>query len=186
MTVLSITIDRFLLVVYPLKHRYLISGKRMIIWIVLIWLLSFLLFTKNAIFGVKYYEFFVHCGLNLTTVMLTVVLYSLTYRSLRRQARRIAQQNDTSTESRAATSRVLREKRFLNTITISSVITFISIVPMSVFATVFFVDYTIFGRSVFVLECVFSTIYYTNYAVNPFLYIWRLPQYRKTFKVLYC
>ena len=188
LTVLSITIDRFLLVVYPLKHRYLVSGKRMIIWIVLIWLLSFLRFIKNVVFGMGYYDYFVLCGINLLTMMLTVVLYSLTYRSLRRQARRIAQQNDTSSESRAATSRVLREKRFLNTIIMISAISVISITPLSIFAIVLLIDRTIYDKIEYInaLECVCYTMYFTNFAVNPFLYIWRLPQYRKTFKVLYC
>ena len=186
LTVLSLTIDRFLLVVYPFKHRYLVSGKRMIIWIALIWLVSILRFTKDVIFGVEYYEHFMACGLILSNVVLTVVFYSLTYRSIRRQAKTISRRNHTSTEDRAATSRVLREKRFLHTIIIIVAISVISITPLSIFALLFLVDNTIYGSFINVLECVFHTIHITNFAVNPLLYIWRLPQYRKTFKILYC
>jgi hypothetical protein len=31
-----------------------------------------------------------------------------------------------------------------------------------------------------------DTLFFLNMAVNPFLYIWRLPKYRKTFLLMYC
>ena len=36
----SISIDRFLIVAYPIKHRILMKGKLMILWIVAIWFVS--------------------------------------------------------------------------------------------------------------------------------------------------
>jgi hypothetical protein len=37
-----------------------------------------------------------------------------------------------------------------------------------------------------VLSFMADTLLFLNMAVNPFLYIWRLPKYRKTFLLMYC
>ena len=184
LTVISITIDRFLLVVYPFKHRYIVSGKTVVVWIMVIWFLGFLPFIKQVIFGMAIYDSYVLIAFNLLTVILTVMFYLLTYCSLRRQARRLAQRNNTSIESRAATLRVVREKRFLNTIIIISAISVISITPLSIYAAL--VLFNVVHCQLICVECVLYTIYFINFAVNPFVYIWRLPQYRQTFNVLYC
>ena len=40
LTLASISLDRFLMVVYPLKHRVLMTGRIIIVWLACIWLLS--------------------------------------------------------------------------------------------------------------------------------------------------
>ena len=40
LSIFSVSVDRFIIVVYPIKHRIYTTGKIMILWLVTIWALS--------------------------------------------------------------------------------------------------------------------------------------------------
>jgi hypothetical protein len=86
LTIFSIALDRYLMITYPFKHRFLMSGGKMGIWIALIWFLS-------SVHPVK--KIFIHNendvnakpGVGSVSVLFTAVLYGKTYFALRKQAR---------------------------------------------------------------------------------------------------
>ncbi|CAB4044806.1 Hypothetical predicted protein, partial [Paramuricea clavata] len=106
-----------------------------------------------------------------------------------RQAQVIAQQNSTSAENRSQVKRVLKEKRFLNTIVFIGAIATITMIPLFIYKHVQlglgnnFINNKVAQRGV---DFLFYTTYHLNFAVNPYLYFYRLPVYRKTFRQLYC
>ena len=183
-SIASISIDRFLMVAYPIKHRILIKGIFMIVWLAAIWIVSFLPSVffyyddDDKIYGHMFLYTF-----NIIVVMVSAVMYSLTYYKFKKQSKNISLQN--SSEGHAQEIRIKKEKRFLYTIVIISCIAFFSLVPTMAYFISFWI-LSLRTRLTFVLLIIALSIYYVNFAINPLIYILRLPNYRKTFSLLYC
>ena len=109
-SIASISIDRFLMVTSPIKHRILMKGKVIVLWISAIWIMSCtvpfsLIFSDIDTIARQGLSTF-----NMITIILSSVMYSFTYYKLKKQSRNTALQN--STEGRAQEIRILKEKRF--------------------------------------------------------------------------
>ena len=85
-TIFSIVLDRYLMITYPFKHRFLMSGKKMSIWIAFIWFLSSVHPVKK-IFIRNENDAKAKPGIGLVLVLFTAVVYGKTYFALRKQAR---------------------------------------------------------------------------------------------------
>ena len=182
LTIFSISVDRYLMVVHPFKHRSLINGRRMIVWIVSIWIIGFgLVFTKRFIKDVTINRLF-HAAVEIGLIFLAAFIYAITYASLKKQSKFLTTQ-DTSA-NRSLEARILKEKRFLKTI---AVICFVEITTLSPIIILFVIKNMSLNTNT--MQVIFSSnllLFTINFVVNPFIYIWRLPKYRKTFSVLYC
>ena len=178
-SIASISIDRFLLVAYPIKHHIKMKGKVIILWLAAIWIVSCTLALEGLLDVRRNNEI-----IGVIIISISVVIYACTYWKLRKQAKNIALQN--SSESRAQEIRILKEKKFLNTIVLIACVAFLCIVPSMVFFKIS--DSLTWWNDILVkifME-IFGFIFYTNFAVNPIIYVIRLPNYRKTFYLLYC
>ena len=88
-SIASISIDRFLMVAYPIKHRILIQGRFIILWIAAIWIVSCLPSVvihygdDDKIYVNALYTF------NVVIVIVSAGMYSLTYYQLKKQSRNI-------------------------------------------------------------------------------------------------
>ena len=131
LTITSISIDRFLLIAYAIKHSCLINGKVLIIWPACIWLLGITIPAKEVIFGNQSYDWMsISCFIAITVIP-SAVMYALTYFKLKKQSRKM-QALQGSIESRAKKIRILKEKQFLKTIVIIACIAVIFIIPAAV------------------------------------------------------
>jgi len=185
LSITTIAIDRFLMIVYPIKHRVLMKGKVVVTWIVIIWVVSCVLSLSNVFWSRR------KDGTNTHTfcafiVVLSTVINALTYYKLKKQSRNIALQN--SSDSRAQQMRILKEKQFLKTIIIIACIALVCVLPtMVVFQTYILLNLTTSNLSTtIVVGKIFLFLFCINFAVNPLIYVLRLPNYRKTFYLLYC
>ena len=182
-SIVSISIDRFLMIAYPIKHRILIKCRLMILWLAGIWIVSslpslvVLYGDDDKIYVSQLYTF------NVIIVMVSAGMYSLTYYQMKKQSKNISLQN--SSEGREQEIRMRKEKRFLSTIVIISCIAFFSLVPTM--ASFIFLHINLAHTElVFELLVIFLWLFYVNFAINPLIYILRLPNYRKSFSLLYC
>ena len=186
-SIASISIDRFWMVSYPIRHRILMKSKIVVLWIAAIWIVNILISFSLTISDVSYTnERRGVCAYSLILIILSSVMYSSTYYKLKNQSRNMTLQN--SAEGRAQEMRILKEKRFLKTIIIIACIAFICIVP---FSFLFFLYYSLSFiandvQALIIFFAASAVIYQINFAVNPLIYILRLPNYRKTFYLLYC
>ncbi len=181
----SISIDRFLMVTYPIKHRILMKGKVIVLCLAVIWIFGCSLSGITLLYGRQNKIYTYNSGaINIT---LSAVIYAATYHKLKKQSRNIALQN--SRESRAQEIRILKEKKFLNTIILIACVAFLCIVPSMLFFQIINPNPSNFSGSILVIEIftkIFSLFFHANFAVNPIIYVIRLPNYRKTFHLLYC
>ena len=129
LSIFSIAIDRYMLTVHPFKHRVLLNGRRIAIWIVSIWLLSLCPLVKYLAFGVNQMDGKIYDAIFIIIAVVTSLIYVLIYFSLRRQQRHISQQS-------RLRNRALQEA-FVKTIMIVAFIQFFTLVPKSVYALIY-------------------------------------------------
>ena len=192
LTIVSIAADRFLMVAFPFKHHSLMNGKKIITWILLIWVLSSSLCARIFFFpgATEYHSSAAATAFDVyVTVILmfiTGLLYVLTSLSLRKQARNLALHNSAS-GSNTQGIRELRERRFLNTILLVACIAVIGIVPFTILVGVLKTKGIHSQRSlaIEILWYFLITLFYSTFAINPLVYFLRLPNYRKTLFALY-
>ena len=177
----AIAIDRFLMIVYPIKHRVFVRGKVVIMWIMANWFASSAV-SVSTTFCRHLKGIYIFCAF---TILLSTVVYASAYHMLKKQSRNIAGQN--SNDTRAQQMRILKEKQFLRTIIIIACIAVICVLPsMMFFQTSVFLNLNTRKLSAIILTKIFVCVHAINFAVNPLLYVLRLPNYRKTFYLLYC
>ena len=188
LSIISISIDRFLIVAYPMKYRVLMKGKVILLWLAAIWTVSGIVAAWTSLFSGNstMLDQMAFSIFSVSGILVSSVMYSSTYYKLKKQSRNMALQN--SIESRAQEIRILKEKRFLKTIMIIAFISFVCVVPSTVF---FLVMPSIITPELGAMASLLSLILPTyllqiNSAVNPFIYFLRLPNYRKTFYTIYC
>ena len=183
----SIAADRYLMVTYPFKHHYLMSGKKIIIWITYIWILAaFRAVTQAVIWPWNVYSFTIDIYLGVAIVLLTGILFVLISMSLKKQARNLAL-DDASGSNRGQATRMLKGKQFVRTILLISCVAFIGIVPYSIAYYVLrrrgMLDKETLALDIFM--CFLTALFFLTFASNPLIYFLRLPKYRKSFYLLY-
>ena len=188
LTILSIAIDRYVMVSNPIKHRIFIGNKKMILWIALIWFLSFAESITQLIKDEESpYDDLVRHSCYPLIVLATFAFYIATFRHLTKQSRTLSQLSTNSTESRAQEVRIRNEKRFLKTIIIIGVIAIVTILPNALFNQIQQVGgHKEENEGGDVTSMILYAIWTLNFIINPVLYVWRLPKYRKTFRIIYC
>ena len=180
-SIVSISIDRFLLVAYPINHHIFMRGKVIILWLAAIWIVSCTLPLKGLFYDSKNNQI-----IGVIIIIISVVIYVCTYRKLRKQANNIALQN--TRENRAQEIRILKEKKFLKTIIIIACVAFLCIVPSMVFFRIINSNPSNLRGNILVIQIftkIFLFFFNANFAVNPIIYVIRLPNYRKAFYLLY-
>ncbi|XP_028412316.1 uncharacterized protein LOC114535136 [Dendronephthya gigantea] len=85
-TIFSIALDRYFIVCHPFKHRFFMSGNRMVVWIGMVWVLSSIHSLKR-IFAPNDNDLLAKPGVALSLIILTALLYGKTYYLLRKQAK---------------------------------------------------------------------------------------------------
>ncbi|XP_028397223.1 lysophosphatidic acid receptor 4-like [Dendronephthya gigantea] len=189
LTITAISIDRFFLTVYPIKYRVSMNGKLIVVLSACTWLIPpgptakvFLFPSANANVNVM-----VLFGMNTfagTAIVFSSVVYGFTYYKLKKQSRNLALGNISNRQEQA---RVIKEKQFLRTIILIACIQIACVVPKTIMFNEYIFE-TLFthGRFALIWSRIFAVLFDVNFSVNPLVYVWRLPNYRRTFYLLYC
>ena len=176
LSIFSIAIDRYMLTAHPFKHRAFVNGKRIAIWIGLIWLISFCLLAKCLVLGVNQMTTkmgtIIYDAVFIIIALVTVLIYALTYFSLKKQQRGLSQHN-------RSRNRALQEE-FVKTIMIVAFVQLLTLIPPSVYGVISA------WQENSVIAMMILALYLLNFSINPFLYIWRLRNYRQTFRLIFC
>ena len=187
-TILSISVDRYFMVAYPIRHRNFVTRKVISLWLVCIWVLSAVYPAKVQLAGKQDHDYLVANSSGLLITILIAILGGLTYSHLKKQSLNLRLQNCTSGENRAQEIRTSQELRFLNTIIIIASIVIVCLLPSAILHQVFtFRDISKDSGAlgVKIIRHISNLLFYLNFAVNPIVYVLRLPNYRKTFLKLH-
>ena len=188
---LSLSVERFFSVAFPLWHRVRITSRVCHTWLGTLWFVN--LSIEALITGLKFTPYkntanLLHISYLGSSFLATQLFYSGTYLSLRHQRRRlIARQEINESRSRAIESRLQTEKRFLLTISIACLILALTLLPNVIYHHILSSlakSHTKSHKQF--INWPLMILLSINFAINPFIYLWRLPKYRRTFKILYC
>ena len=192
---LCLSIERFCSVAYPLWHRVHITTRACRYLLCAIWIVHIIFETlvsclvPSPISNERVIIMLLYSGMSF---IFGQVFYLATYISLKKQRGRLFKRQNIS-ESTLGTMKIRlhREKQFLHTIAIVCLIlnfTFLPSLGFMIFRA-FHPDFRNIKQRE--LSCISFKLMLTvflsfNFAINPIVYVWRLPKYRKTFKLLYC
>ena len=176
-SIFSIAIDLYILTVHPFKHRILLNGTKVAIWILSIWVLSLLYFIKDFVFGLHRLDFIILLSILIAVALLTALIYLVTFFSLRKQGRNITR------HGRQGRNQILQQE-FLKTIIIVAFIQIFTLLPTTIAGLISMLLFLEADTSIIVK--ILYQLYVLNFAINPYLYMWRLKNYRRTFSLVFC
>ena len=187
-TIISISIDRFLMIAYPLRHRSLMGKKVMAFWLLVTWFMSLVFPIKLALFGKTKDDERSQKILALLVTSFTATMYILTYYKLKMQSKNVALFDSMSSQTRANQKRLLKEKKFLGTIILIASITLICLSPGLILGAIdpsqsFWQKLE--RKTILIVLSAFKGLYSFNFSINPFVYFIRMPNYRKSLKLLF-
>ena len=184
LSIASISLDRFLMVTYPMKHRFFMKNRAVGIWLPAIWILSCVIPVCTMKYEQKRRREIGIYILGAIVGAFSAVMYASIFHKLRKQSRKMASHK--SSESRTQEIRIMKEKRFLKTIIIVAAIVFFCIVPSMIFYEARkSIGWKRDSVAFTISKKLFTFVFYANFAVNPLIYATRLPNYRRTFHLLF-
>ncbi len=191
-SIFSLALERCLSIVFPLWHKVNVTAGVCRIWLAMIWVSGALWVGIRYILLIYFqqeraYKVMATLG-PVVFVLATLICYSAGAFIVRK--RRLVLKQDTAISKaaqKAAEVRLRNENRFLRTMFIIFLGFLLGVIPASV--CFYFIDVVTIETKNHVIKHTMNVsdmMLVLNYAVNTFIYLWRLPKYRKTFQVLYC
>ena len=185
-TVVALSLDRFLAVKLSVRYKRLITVRKVIVCNALIWIFCITFETSHSLDKNK--EVFHVIDLHLqTTIPLTIMcaLYTATYKEFRRYSRNVVfVRASTGGRSRIFLRNIRLEKKIVSTVVLIIIVLFISLLPYLIVTNLQERCHEELSSECsepgFLLTKALSLpLLCVSGALNPFLYAWRIPQYRQ-------
>ena len=192
LTVVALSVDRYLAIKLSWKYRALITTRKVVVCNTIIWLFCGVFEASHSFGGSE--ELFHSVDLHLQTTVPLVSLcavYAATYIEFRRHSRNVVFVRAENTEggrSRVFVRNISLEKKIALTVVLIIVVLFVSIAP---YLIVFNLEEHcheeegngVCSELVFEITKALSVpMLCISCAVNPFLYAWRIPQYKQALR----
>ena len=192
LTVVALSVDRYLAVKLSWKYKTLITTRKGVVCSTIIWLFCGVFEASHSIGGSEdlFHSIDVHLQTTVPLVCLCAV-YTATYIEFRRHSRNVLFVRTKSIEGRRwrifIRNRSL-EKKIILTVVLIIIVLFISIMPYLIVNNLEEQCHEeesngVCGEIGFVISKALSVpMLCISCAVNPFLYAWRIPQYRQALR----
>lgn len=192
LTVVALSVDRYLAVKLSWKYKALVTTRKVVVCNTIIWLFCGVFEASHSTGGSE--ELFHSVDLHLQTTVPLVSLcavYAATYIEFRRHSRNVVfvrTENTESGRSRVFVRNISLEKKIVLTVVLIMVVLFISIVPYLIVNNLEEQCHEeesngVCGKIGFAITKALSVpLLCISCAVNPFLYAWRIPQYRQALR----
>ena len=181
-TMIALSTCCFVAINYPIRYKVKITKKRICIFLAMIWFVSLLMCFLPAI-GISEMIFllvYCHTHVSLPAVLLTVIYF----KGIRALARRSLEINTIGQAVEEISQHALdRARRMAVTVMIILAMFFVSYIPqfITIHLALFCESPAIRNESLlfYKTEVIVSRFIFVNSAVNPFIYAWRMPKYRR-------
>ena len=193
-SIATMAFDRYMSCVHPCKYRILITRHVTLSIIFFQWFLCLAVLAIEIIDASDIWGGYFRGGMALATVISAVLLYGKTAYVVNKNSRYFTNMAETSTtaQNRTQNTRLKNEKRLFTTMFLVSFITITTLAPLMIFIIILEKIYITNRRLNFFtrwntdpIHTWFTTLFFVNFSINPFVYIWRLKNYRKTLKVIF-
>ena len=184
-SVAVLALERYVSIAYPLWHQVKVTTRLCYICIAVVWLINGI-FTSIVSVGTTT-QTELRTAYPSVFYLTTVFIYLLAYISIRRQRFSLSTDiTNSDTVKRMMKLRLRNQNRFLTTVFIINVLLIFGIIPSVITTHFMYSSEGTVSTSVEMFFIIALILFFLNLAANPFLYIWRLPKYRRTFLVMYC
>lgn len=184
-TIAAMAFDRLLAVASPLRYKMRVSSKKIKIFIAVIWIYS-LLFSSLAMVlsNTAFVLLYCHLHVSLPLIVLPVV-YWKTYSALRyhNNCMRSVSQTDVRNMEQMTLAHRNRERRMISAFLIVLVLFYLTFAPQYIAQNMLVALPSLLRKESFRFFLYTSNkVLLVNCSLNPFIYAWRIPKYRKAFK----
>lgn len=183
----ALALDRYVAITYPLFYRSNPNTKRSLLVAIGVWMVSILL--SMIYFAVGYNKFLFIVANTALVVTFVVLLFTSVkiFKFLRAQVKQWDNLHDSSEENLTKKQAIKREKKITKTLVIMLLFFLASYLPSCICIYIINFCSNCDCVSIMWLKDIQFVVMMTNSGVNPFVYAWRLENFRKAFKsILTC
>lgn len=183
----ALALDRYVAITYPLFYRSNPNTKRSLLVTIGVWMVSILL--SMIYFAVGYNKFLFMVANTALVFTFVILLFTSVkiFKFLRAQVKQWDNLHDSSEENLAKKQAIKREKKITKTLVIMLLFFLASYLPSGICIYIINFCSNCDCVSIMWLKDIQFVVMMTNSGVNPFVYAWRLENFRKAFKsILTC
>ena len=192
LTVVALSVDRYLAIKLSWKYKALVTTRKVFVCNAIIWLFCGVFEASHSTGGSKELFHFVDLHLQTTVPLVSLcAVYAATYFELRRYSRNVVFVRAENTEGgrpRFVVRNIRLEKKIVLTVVLIIVVLFISIAPYLIVNNLEEQCLEEEGNGLcdelglVITKWLSIPMFCISCAVNPFLYAWRIPQYRQALR----
>ena len=183
----ALALDRYVAITYPLIYRAKLNPTRALLVSIVVWSVSILLSMLYFAVGYNRYRFIFATTAVVTTFLVLMFTNVKIFKYLRSQVKQWDDLHDSSDESLAKKRAMVWEKKITKTLVIVLMLFLSCYLPSCV--CIFIINFCTDCNCEFIhwVRDIQFVLVMANSGVNPFVYAWRLQNFRKSFKsILTC
>ena len=176
-SIIALSITCYVAISRPMEYKSIITRRRLKIYIALLWLISIAIcgIPSTTIPERAYTLTYLHTHASLPAILLTVI-YVKIFRALARRTREL----QISRCDSIAIHALVRERRMVIAIVIVLALFYITYLPQFVTLHLsYFCKPCQQSITFHKIDVALSRFLYINSAIDPFIYAWRIPKYRR-------
>ncbi|XP_068699770.1 adenosine receptor A2a-like [Montipora capricornis] len=183
----ALALDRYVAITYPLIYRTKLNPTRALLVSMVVWIISILLSLLYYVVGYNRYRFIFASTAVVTTFVVLMFTNAKIFKYLRFQVKQWDDLHDSSEENLAKKRAMEWEKKITKTLVIVLVLFLACYLPSCV--CIYIINFCTDCNCVFIhwVRDIQFVLVMANSGVNPFVYAWRLQNFRKSFmSILTC
>ena len=184
-TIAAMSLDRLFAVSSPHQYTARVTKAKIKVFIAAVWIYS-LLFSSLGRMGVSVTVFVVlYCHIHVTVPLVILpVVYWKTYRALRLHNKQVRNLADRRGQIDLVHRR--RERKMVSAFLLVLISFYVTFVPQYIAQNIFLLSPSLAERSSFRLFLYASNKFvFLNCTLNPFIYAWRVPKYKRAFLAVF-
>ena len=191
-SIVTMAFDRYMSCVYPFRYRILITRNVTLTVVLVQWLFSGAHLTSETLYEDDKWQFYSKCSIAMVVLIGATIMYGKAAYVWKKNSKYFKTAcRISSPPNNAQLVRFMNETQLLTTMSCVSCITITTVSPASIYVAVAGKSYVVNEHLVDTNQTIdtfyvwLATLLFVNYSVNPFMYTWRLKNYRATFKILF-
>jgi len=187
-SIIAMALTCYVAINKPMEYKTIITKRRVKIFIAVLWVISLAtcVLPVTNVSEKTYTLIYLHTHASLPAILLTVI-YVNVFRALARRTREL----ELGGYNSIASNSLERKRNMAVTIIIILSLFFISYMPQYItLHLLYFCESCQSSITFHKIDVALSRFLYINSAINPFVYAWRVPKYRRAFsdclQILFC
>ena len=191
-SIATMAFDRYMSCVHPFRYRILITRNVTLAVTLGQWIFFCAHLTLETLYENEKWQLYSKCSLGMAILIAATIMYGKAAYVLKRNSKYLKTAcRISSPQNNAQHVRFMNETQLLTTMFCVSFITITTVGPASIYVAVAGKSYVVnehlvdTNQTIDTFHVWLTTLLFVNFSINPFMYTWRLKNYRTTFKILF-